>query len=121
MNNLLINSLFKILPKHLNLPLDYYYRYYRGHESKVIEGAQKTILNYHPTLLVEIEQRHLSDTSITKIFEQIMSLGYDGFFLQNKQLTSIDFFEVNSHQNLSKMERANYINNFIFINKQTNI
>ncbi|MFM5945940.1 MAG: FkbM family methyltransferase, partial [Dolichospermum sp.] len=41
-----------------------------GHESKVIEGAEMTILRDHPIILIEIEQRHLGNIPIDVIFNQ---------------------------------------------------
>jgi FkbM family methyltransferase len=84
-----------------------------GHESKVIEGAEMTILRDHPIILIEIEQRHLGNIPIDVIFNQIISLGYNGFFLQSGQLTPINLFDVNLHQDLSQ-NQIPYINNFIF-------
>ncbi len=90
-----------------------------GCESKVIEGAKETILKYKPMMLIEIEQRHLENVTIKSIFEKILSLGYEGYFLQNNQLIPIDKFNVNTYQNLSQY-KSFYINNFIFLSSQTN-
>ena len=84
-----------------------------GHEVKVIEGGEQTILKWHPVLLIEIEQRHLPSMSIETIFDRIISLGYDGFFLQTNRLVSISLFDVNVHQNSSPYD-SRYVNNFIF-------
>ena len=53
-----------------------------GHERLVLEGAKKTLLNHKPSLLIEIEQRHSSD-SINMIFDYLTNLDYEGFFFVN--------------------------------------
>ena len=84
-----------------------------GHERQVIEGARETILRETPVILVEIEQRHVGETPVHTIFNEIIQLGYKGFFLQNGNLISINCFDVNVHQNLTEMSTS-YVNNFIF-------
>ena len=88
-----------------------------GHEENVINGSRATILNNKPILLVEIEARHLMYKKVEDIFNLICSLSYDGYFLFDGKMTSINQFEINKYQN-QKMIAANddnYINNFIFI------
>jgi FkbM family methyltransferase len=91
-----------------------------GHESEVIEGAKNTIFNQKPTLLVEIEQRHLSSRSIEDVFNQIIDLNYRGYFLyKNKKFDLSDFsYMKNQQAYLEKVSLKGfceeYINNFIF-------
>jgi FkbM family methyltransferase len=89
-----------------------------GHESKVLEGAKKTILREKPIILVEIEQRHLGETQIQLIFQQINSLGYDGFFLTQDGLQNCKYFDVDRHQDIFKLadpiKTSKYVSNFIF-------
>lgn len=88
-----------------------------GHEIKAIEGAAQSLSRYKPMLLVEIEQRH-HPVSMNKIFAQLETLGFNGFFLDVDQLAvkSIRDFDAAHHQNVqAASEGAAYINNFFFI------
>uniref|UniRef100_B8HNC4 Methyltransferase FkbM family n=1 Tax=Cyanothece sp. (strain PCC 7425 / ATCC 29141) TaxID=395961 RepID=B8HNC4_CYAP4 len=89
-----------------------------GHEDKVIEGAKETILREKPVLLIEIEQRHHPEVCISKIFNKVESLGYQGYFLLNSTLIKVEEFSLNLHQstdNFSDHCDRPYIQNFIFI------
>ena len=89
-----------------------------GHEYKTIKGAKATIDRCSPTLIVEIEQRHLK-ISINDVFNAITNLGYNGFFLKDGCLTSIDEFNYEVHQleHLNQRHSNRYVNNFIFTKK----
>lgn len=86
-----------------------------GHEAAVIEGATETIRICKPILIIEIEQRHIQ-IPVEEIFENILSLGYVGFFLENKVLKSIKYFSYQTHQEpyLLNVSDNKYVNNFIF-------
>ena len=87
-----------------------------GHESQVIEGGYHTILREKPTILIEIEQRHLGSKSIKEVFNQIAELGYEGSFFWNNQLKPLSEFcyEKNQEPFLNEIYSDNYVNNFIF-------
>ena len=87
-----------------------------GHEKNVIEGAIKVIKKNKPILIVEIEQRHIN-TDINEVFDTILNLNYNGFFIQNGQLKSLNNFsyELNQKPFLLNVDSYEYINNFIFI------
>jgi FkbM family methyltransferase len=90
-----------------------------GHESKVIQGSLNTIKNNKPFLIVEIEQRHIKK-KINEVFQEIEQLGYDGHYLTNNKLKSINSFSYEADQKpyLSSLSHdKGYINNFIFIPK----
>tara|TARA_Y100000816_G_C26079408_1_gene568683 strand:+ start:778 stop:1530 length:753 start_codon:yes stop_codon:yes gene_type:complete len=72
-----------------------------GHEMSVIKGAENTIKQYKPTLLVEIEEKH-SKQKVLDSINYINSLGYESFFYDN---------ELKSTNNLNNL---NMYNNFIF-------
>ena len=67
-------------------------------------------------MIVEIEQRHLKK-EIEEVFQSILKLNYDGFFLQNGNLTPLNKFNYNLHQKLylNNVTSKQYINNFIFL------
>lgn len=86
-----------------------------GHESQVIEGGVETISRENPVILVEIEQRHLEDKPIEKVFEQIVDLGYEGFFL-DQQLHPLSKFSYEQNQKpyLEDIFHQRYTHNFLF-------
>lgn len=90
-----------------------------GHESKVIQGSLNTIKNNKPFLIVEIEQRHIKK-KINEVFQEIEQLGYDGYYLINNKLKSINGFSYEADQKpyLSSLSYdKGYIKDFIFIPK----
>lgn len=90
-----------------------------GHEASVLRGAAETIATWKPTLLVEIEQRHIS-IPIDEVFSNVAGMGYRGYFYCEGQQYSLDEFSLKRHQLpfLDKVDRAmskgSYVNNFIF-------
>jgi FkbM family methyltransferase len=87
-----------------------------GAEYQVLKGSIKTIESCKPIILIEIEQRHLKNNLIEEIFEFIISLGYQGFFINNGQLVNIDKFNYEIHQKpfLKDVYSRSYVNNFWF-------
>ena len=87
-----------------------------GHEEYVIEGARNLIKRNMPILIVEIEQRHLKK-QIEEVFQSILKLKYNGFFLHNGNLTTLNKFNYDLHQklHLKNVTSKQYINNFIFL------
>ena len=89
-----------------------------GHEYSVIEGAAATLASSRPALLVEIEQRH-TDRPIGKVFEKILSFGYQGYFMGMDGLTALENFDAVLHQSMEHFDLAKgqYINNFLFLHR----
>ena len=87
-----------------------------GHEEYVLQGACNVIKANMPIIIVEIEQRHLKKP-IEEVFQSIKRLNYDGFFLENGKLTSLQNFNYKLHQELyiNNVTSKKYINNFIFL------
>jgi FkbM family methyltransferase len=90
-----------------------------GHEELVIDGAINLLQEQKPNLLIEIEQRHHQDKNIAEIFSKIKALGYEGFFLMDGKLKSLDEFSVQKHQDRSNYSGLSslgktYVCNFIF-------
>ena len=76
-----------------------------GHELEVIEGAKKTIINNMPILLIEIEERH-TKKSVDESINYIKNIGYECFFVKNKELISIN-----------KLNNKQLENNYYFLPK----
>ncbi len=88
-----------------------------GHEGNVLAGALSTIAVSRPAMLIEIEQRHNHREPIGEIFARIAALGYNGFFLRNGRLETIDCFDVQRDQSLAVFagKDSAYLNNFLFL------
>ncbi len=89
-----------------------------GHEYDVINGAAVTLASSKPAILIEIEQRH-NRRPIGEIFEKILGFGYQGFFIQIGELSTLDNFDLTRHQTMEHFETAKgrYVNNFIFLHR----
>jgi FkbM family methyltransferase len=96
-----------------------------GHEEQVLRGAEATLRREKPTLLIEIEQRHL-DHPMTDVFRYLERLGYVGSFLYDGVWRSLDTFsyERDQHAYLNAVSkgddaavRGKYVNNFLFTPK----
>lgn len=89
-----------------------------GHEFKVLEGGVETIGKCKPIIIVEIEQRHIA-VNINVVFDYVLQLGYDGFFLNKGSLNPLRLFSYSIHQEpyLNNVYDKRYINNFIFLPK----
>lgn len=76
-----------------------------GHEKEVIDGSIQIINKYHPTLLVEIEERH-SGKKVGHTLNYINNLGYNSYYF--------DEGKINSTSNLKDFKKYN---NYIFVKK----
>lgn len=68
-----------------------------GHEHAVLLGAIERLGRDHPTLLLEIEQRHRSQ-DVRETFELLRGLGYDGWVLRRTGPLPVDEFDVERDQ-----------------------
>lgn len=93
-----------------------------GYEKEVLDGARETIRREKPVLLVEIEQRLLSNP-MEEIFNKIIDFGYNGQFLFEGKFQPLNEFSYEKYQkpylsHVIKGEdaliRGKYINNFFF-------
>ncbi|HEY4305966.1 MAG TPA: FkbM family methyltransferase [Gemmatimonadaceae bacterium] len=92
-----------------------------GHEAAVLRGAEALLGRERPALLIEIEQRHLSETPVAEVFEYIADRGYVGAFLENGQIHSLDRFRFETHQRpyiADPIVDPRYVNNFFFIARE---
>ena len=84
-----------------------------GVELKVLKGAEKLIKKYKPTLLIEIEERYISEP-IEKSLKKILNLGYRGFALIGEIITPLKFFDGNKNHRIDYGPNF-HANAFIFI------
>ena len=84
-----------------------------GHEYECLRGAEKTLREYNPILLVEIEYR-LSKELALETAQFLLGLGYVAFEYSEGNLQPVDLEEFND-TNLNINKRGKFRNNFIFI------
>jgi FkbM family methyltransferase len=89
-----------------------------GHEEAVLRGAARILARDHPSLIIEIEERHKRE-SISAVRRYLAALGYQGFFFRGGRLHPIESFRLDTHQNVSKILQqvdgeSAYVNSFLF-------
>ncbi len=90
-----------------------------GHEQAVLRGGEQTLRGLMPTLLVEIEERHLGGGGMTPILDLLEQWGYSAEALFLDGLRPIAEFSVESDQlaflkpGQDSMPRG-YVNTFLF-------
>jgi FkbM family methyltransferase len=88
-----------------------------GHEGAVIAGARDTLARCRPTLLVEIEQRHLDGRRAEDRIAEIAAYGYDAFFRLGGTWHPAAGFSYARHQEpfLDVPGAPGFVNNFVFL------
>ena len=84
-----------------------------GHEAEVLAGATRSISQFRPVLLIELEERH-TGRPIEQTIGAVTSHGYNAHFVQGGKLTPIEAFDPDA-QHRSPATRGSYIYNFIFL------
>lgn len=89
-----------------------------GHEDAVLRGARQRLLFDHPSLIIEIEERHKRH-SVRTVNAFLVELGYKGFFFRRNRLHRIESFRAQEHQDISILiggagNGKQYVNNFLF-------
>lgn len=68
-----------------------------GHEAAVLRGGATMLRHTRPSMLIEIEQRHLS-VPINEVFAQIEDLGYHLYYVTETALCPVAGFDVERDQ-----------------------
>lgn len=94
-----------------------------GHEDAVLRGARRLLLRDHPSLIIEIEERHKRHSVIT-VSNFLEELGYRGFFFRHDRLHPIETFSTKEHQDVSNILNYinvgnKYVNNFLFFAEES--
>jgi FkbM family methyltransferase len=86
-----------------------------GHELAVLQGAESLLRRDRPTLLVEVEQRHL-DGPITTVFDWLGDRGWTGSFLRGGRWVGLAEFDLERDQTrlVDRLPDRAYVNNFRF-------
>ena len=80
-----------------------------------MKGAKKLIKKYKPNLLIEIEERYISEP-IEKSLQKILNMGYRGFALIGEILTPLKFFDGDKNHRIDYGPKF-HANAFIFVAK----
>lgn len=89
-----------------------------GYEEFVIEGARNILESSKPVVLMECEQIHHPDKSVTSIIKKILNRGFNCCYMDAEDMIIKDithFFKFPSNQKSYKNSRTN--NMFIFYDK----
>ncbi|MEQ9112246.1 MAG: FkbM family methyltransferase [Rhodospirillaceae bacterium] len=84
-----------------------------GFEAEVLRGAEETLKQCKPTLLIELEERHTGRPIESSIME-ITALGYEARFMRSDELRPISDFNPDADHR-SSVGKPSYIFNFIFL------
>lgn len=89
-----------------------------GNEMQTLRGAKTVIKKFHPTMMVEMEQRHHSEP-LHQLISEIENWGYQTFFLNRKtfDLEKLDEKMISENTDGKVGTKQAYINNMIFIPK----
>ena len=89
-----------------------------GNEMQTLRGAKAVIEKFHPTMMVEMEQRHHSEP-LQKLISEIENWGYETFFLKREtfQLEKLDEKVISEYTDGKVGTKQAYINNMIFVPK----
>ncbi len=99
----------KVLPDLIKVDVE-------GHELSVLKGGENFIHQHHPTLIIEIEQRHHKDLNIESVFESFNAKGYQCYYYSKKQKQLFSYENKAHLTNTSNyFGKRDYINNYIFI------
>ena len=93
-----------------------------GHELSVLQGAEKLLARWRPTVLVEVEERH-SPGALGRVTAFFDALNYRGLFLFDSALRPLSEFLPDMQNPLllrvldtgAPRKAIPYVNNFIFI------
>jgi FkbM family methyltransferase len=88
-----------------------------GHELKVIEGGLQTLALYKPKLILECEALQVGRAAVKETFDQVLSLGYNGFFFFKGEKFDILNFNPEKHQpeKFTGKKSIEYCSNFFFV------
>lgn len=83
-----------------------------GHEAAVVAGALELIARDRPTLLIELEERHIG-RPIEQSIAAVVELGYEAFVYKDGAIRGLEAFDADADHRAA-VETPAYIFNFIF-------
>lgn len=99
-----------------------------GHELAVLRGAERTLRQSRPAVLIEIEQRHQANgADIRQTFDHLLARGYVGYSVHRNGLRRLEEFDVRRDQ-LAWLESSfmpaapvGYVYDFLFVRPDTDV
>lgn len=93
-----------------------------GHEIAVLEGGIETVSRFKPSVYIEVEERH-NPGATSAVREFLNRLDYEGFFVLDRKLQPVEYFDPLKHQNAANIggwkagweKYGIYINNFFYL------
>lgn len=88
-----------------------------GGELDVLKGAERILRQHRPVLLLECEQRHLSQGTVADCLQYLAGLGYEGSFFDQGRSVPVANFDPAVHQSMAGDQfwtAPTYCNNFVF-------
>lgn len=87
-----------------------------GNEMRTLFGGEQLIKKHHPTLMVEMEQRHHAE-SLADLIKKIETWNYTAFYLDRKSFDLEKLTEeiINEQIHNRLLNKKAYINNIIFV------
>jgi FkbM family methyltransferase len=83
-----------------------------GFEAEVLAGAQRTINQFQPTLLIEIEEKH-TGRPLEDSIADVEKLGYEAHFVDQGKLKPLTTFDP-ERRHRAPAQKSDYVFNFIF-------
>jgi FkbM family methyltransferase len=83
-----------------------------GHEEAVLRGAETTLAQSRPNLIVEVEERH-NPGSVARVVDFMRGNAYDGFVLFKGEIHEMSTFDLAQHQR--SLGAEHYARNIIFL------
>ncbi len=68
-----------------------------GHEEQVLAGAEQTLAQHRPNLLIEVEDRHNAGC-VERIMDRLTRLDYAAYVVVDRRLHSLSEFDLADHQ-----------------------
>lgn len=100
-----------------------------GYELAVFEGAMRTIKEYQPLVICEIEARH--NDRYLEVFNMLRAAGYQAYIYQNNGFVKFDGNDISVFQTEEDLNyrlsenyspgQSQYINNFVFEHPQSKL
>lgn len=88
-----------------------------GHELKVIQGGRQVLQAYKPKIILECEAMQVGKDMVQETFDELLAMGYNGYFFYKGNRTDIRYFVAEQHQpaKFTGKKSHEYCSNFFFM------
>lgn len=97
-----------------------------GHELAVLHGAERTLRQERPALVVESEERH-NVGGVEAVHDFLLGCGYRGAFVHRGVVRPLEEFRLEEHQGQGNAKAVgapkseDYVNNFVFVPVESDV